>query len=176
MTIQAVQRFQNIVASIESYAQSTLVTIDGLVLGFQGVPFDTRQLSSWVELNFLDMFSKGKYRNVGSSVHGAEQRFMIQLACFARIKNMATGIPLNRGTLYALRDKVAARFQLGREIPIKDHANAGTTTIDTMFVADISEQSMARARTTSSSVDLDAGLNSWVFTVTLRYVHPHAAA
>lgn len=175
MAIQPMQRLQNVTASLEVYLQTTLVTLDSVIVGFWGVPLDTRSVSSWVQVNFLDHFSGAKYRNVGSSVHGAEQRFMIQVSCFARTNVLATGVPLSRATLFSLRDKVIGRLHLGKEIPVVDYANNGTATVDTLLVADLEEKSMARARTTSTAVDLDSGLNSWVVTLTLRYVHPHAS-
>jgi len=169
----AMQQMRNIVASVEKYAYDALVTTDKLNVGFYGVPFESRGLASWLQMTFLESFPRSRYRSVGEGFHGSEQRIILQISCFARTHSVTTGAPANRNALYDLRDKVANRFPIGKIIDVKDHVKSGTTTVGTILIADMNEQAMAKARTTSTAADLDSGLNSWVFTIILRYVHPH---
>ncbi len=53
MTLDANGRAQNIKASIEKYATDNLVTSEGLTLALEGQPFESDDVTEWVQENIL---------------------------------------------------------------------------------------------------------------------------
>lgn len=174
MAIQATQRMQNIQASLETYIQTNLVTADGLKVAFEGVPFESRDLQSWVEMSYLSQDAGQKYRHACSDLKGAEVTLLVQFLCFAKRSTIATGKPANKFLMAAIRDALCGRFSIGQEIDIKDHYASGTVSVGTMQVHDFSGN-MYKPPVGDAMGKSAQGLSGWVFTVELRYTAIHGS-
>jgi hypothetical protein len=174
MALDAATKKRNLTASLEKYIQANLVTTDGLKIGFPGVPFVTRGLTSWAEMNYISIMPIIEYPKGNATDAASDYNLMFQIACFSHRKDSA-GKPVNRISLFTTCDLIEGRFRLGKEIDIYDYASdpASVTSIGTMFVVNVDLRTMADARSTSSAVDLDAGTDAWVYTIILRGTAVH---
>jgi hypothetical protein len=168
--MQVVNRLQNVLASLYTYAQATLVTIDGLKLAWPEVPFNSKGLTSWLRMDVLGDSTVESYRVMNSSGHpGRRVRLIIQIACFYRCRS--AGAPSNLWGLYQLRDKVMARFPKGMEIDIKDYQSGSPgAAIDVAQVMD------AYGTNPTLSMAQSADLSMYAVTVTIEYDEPHGGA
>jgi len=177
MSIKPAQRLQNVVASLEKYIQDTLVTTDGVAVAWPGVPFDSRDLASWVELYYLGKGDTARFGRVNGDDAGADVRLQVQFACFSR-RRTAAGVPTNRAAHLILRDKVLGRFPLGGEITLTDY-EGGTGPADVICVTEVNDTPLAPATGARSVVaGMDGsgqGLSAWMVTVVLRYIEPHGS-
>ena len=174
MARDAASQKRNLTASLEKYIQTTLVTTDTVKVGFPGVPFVTRGLTTWAEMAYVSILPIREYARGNATDSASDYNLMFQIACFCHRKD-SSGKPINRLSLLAVCDAVDGRFCLGKEIDIYDYVNTptSTTSIGTMFVNHIDCRTMADARSTSSAVDLDAGTDAWVYTIILRGTAVH---
>jgi len=171
MAIQVMQRLQNIKSSVEKYLYDGLVTGDSLKVAFPGVPFESRDLASWCEVQWLPDETLFAYRQADtSSNHGREVTIILQVMCFAR-RYSSAGAVVNKWTLMALRDKVSGRLPMGKEINVYNYADDDALT-DTLFIEDVSGERVEAD--TSKSKTLGA-LDAYAFTVVLRYTAPEGA-
>jgi hypothetical protein len=178
MTIQALGRMENIIASLEKYVQDNLVTTDSVAVGFPGVPFEPRSKDSWAELTYLKQAHKSVFRRVDATNRGGDASLLIQFLCFAR-RRTSTGATVHRAACARIRDKILGRFQLGREIDVKDYAASGTTVVDNLCVVRVENEPLTVGQHIMASIEGGSGsaqgLDAWAITIELQYVEPTGA-
>jgi len=159
------QRTRNIKASFEKYLYDGLVTGDSKKLALPGVPFESRDLAAWCEMQWLPATTQFAYRLADSNGNsGREVTILAQVMCFAR-RHSSAGAVVNKWTLPNLVDVVSGRLPIAKEITVYNYAN-GSAAIGTLQIVDVSDgPTFAESKGKPTTADLDAH----VYTVTLQY-------
>jgi len=135
MTINAQGKAQNVKASLEHYIHEKLVVTEGLVVDFQGKPFESADQQEWVQERIMGFPNHDYHRQTTSALEGQTTTVLLNFNIFVN-KESPTNRRTNRS--YEIRDIVADYFKIGTEIDLYDASNSDwTTSLQKMFVFDV---------------------------------------
>jgi len=133
MALNANGKFQNVKASLEKYIKDNLVTTEGLVVDFEGFPFEGTGRSEWIEERILGPGERDYHRQVSSTTTGQTTEIVLNFNIFV---NPDKTTKTNRH--YEIRDIVADYFKIGTQIDLYDFSNNDwTTSLQKMEVRDV---------------------------------------
>ena len=133
MALNAEGKAQNVKASLERYAHEKLVVDEGLLVHFEGLPFEPEHAEEWVQESILGFVDQRYHRQVDDGVFGQTVSVLLNFNVFV---NRETVMRTNRP--HELRDVIYDYFTVGTEIPLYDFYNQDfSEVLDVMTVAEV---------------------------------------
>ena len=133
MALNAEGKAQNVKASLERYAHEKLVVDEGLLVHFEGLPFEPEHAEEWVEESILGFVDQRYHRQVDRDTHGQTTSVLLNFSVFVnRERVLRTNRP------HEVRDVIYDYFTVGTEIPLYDFYNQDfENVLDVMTVAEV---------------------------------------
>ena len=149
-------KFQNVKASIEKYLDDSLVTTEGLLVDFEGKPFEGTGEAEWIEERILGKGAGNFHRQVSSSLIGQTVPVLLNMNIFVNSKKTER---TNRH--YEIRDIIANYFKIGTQIDLYDFSDDDWST---------SLQKMEIREVTTDRAIPDPSFHMWNFTVEIHWL------
>lgn len=117
MALHATAKFENVAASVATYARDFLETARGHAIRFPGDAFDASKLAAWFDLDVSP--GPGRFhRQVAEDFLGATETALVRLE--AKVRRDATEETYRR---WRMADDAWLAFALGKEIAFADYAS-----------------------------------------------------
>jgi hypothetical protein len=131
MTVDSSLSAENIKSSLEKYMYDRFVTIDGLIVHWEGAKdIDTNTVDEWVQPRTL--YGAPEFGGwINNSKRGQLRPILLNINIFVR-KDSTN----NTHRLTELRDIVANYFNVGQVITLKDYRGTGAS-VDSFIVRDV---------------------------------------
>ena len=149
----------NIKRSLEKYFNDRLNILEGIVINWEGLPFDNISKIEWLMPRILEFISD--YKRQGSATEYADDlNIVFSVNIFVKKSNITIS-----GREYALRDIIVKHFRVGKTISIYDYSGDGSTEVGTMKVRDIITDSMLPETEELYSYNLTFLINTTALTI-----------
>jgi hypothetical protein len=133
MTLNALAKHINIKRSIEKYFYDNLSVSEGLSIDWEGVKFDNKTVSEWLQPRIIDTLPL-YVGHASTTEYGEQTNILFQVNIFVKKSTITVS-----DRHYKLRDVIVGYFTTGQEIPIADHDSDDQTVITYMKVRRIAD-------------------------------------